>query len=88
MPCSSYKDAHGTTYTIPAAPASKDAKGHMLKGYPGLDLWWSRDFKARAEETLIIRQEYVDRSTADVLELTLAQAYDLIDALNQAVERA
>lgn len=86
MPCSSSKDAHGTTYAISAAPTTKDPSGHVLAGYPSLEVWWSRDFKARSEETLIIRQEYEDRSTADVLELTLAQAYDLIDALNQAVE--
>lgn len=86
MPCSSSEDAHGTTYTIAEAPSTKDTKGRTLKGYPGLDLWWSRDFKAKSEETLVIRQEYEDRSTADVLELTLGQAYDLIDALIKAVE--
>jgi hypothetical protein len=50
-----------------------------------VDVWWSRD-KSNAEETVIIRQEYEDRSTADVLELTLGQAYDLIDALNKVIE--
>jgi hypothetical protein len=48
-------------------------------------VWWSRN-GANADETLIIRQEYSDRSTADVLELTFGQAYDLIDALNKAVD--
>lgn len=86
MACSVSKDAHGTTYAIPAAPAVKDPRGHTLAGYPALDVWWSRDFKAKAEETLIIRQEYEDRSTADVLELTLSQAYDLLDAINKAIE--
>lgn len=86
MPCSSSKDAHGTTFTIAAAETTKDPKGRQLAGLPGLDLWWSRAFQKKAEETLVIRQEYPDRSTADVLELTLGQAYDLIDALNKAVE--
>lgn len=55
-------------------------------GCPALELWWSRDGD-KADETVIIRQEYSDRSTADVLELTLGQLYDLIDACNKAVER-
>ncbi|MCP1937367.1 hypothetical protein J2R95_003162 [Bradyrhizobium japonicum] len=50
-----------------------------------MEVWWSRN-GAKADETLIIRQEYPDRSTADVLELTFGQAYDLIDGLNKAVE--
>jgi len=50
-----------------------------------VDVWWSRNDK-KSGETLIIRQEYADRATADVLELTFAQVYDLIDALNKAVE--
>jgi len=58
-----------------------------LPGCPAIDVWWSRSFeRGRAEETLVIRQEYEDRSTADVLELTFGQVYDLIDALNKAVE--
>jgi hypothetical protein len=48
-------------------------------------LWWARRFKSRAEETLIIKQEnQTDRS--DVIELTLGQVYDMILALNKAVE--
>jgi hypothetical protein len=50
-----------------------------------VDVWWSRN-GAKADETLIIRQEYADRSTADVLELTFGQVDDLIDGLNRAVE--
>ena len=88
MPCGSFKDSHGTTYTIPVAESVKDPRGHTHKVYPGIDVWWSRDFKVQAEETLIIRQEYEDRAAADVLELTLGQVYDLIDALNKAVESA
>lgn len=49
-----------------------------------MEVWWSRNDKA--DETLIIRQQYDDRFDADVLELTFGQAYDLIDALNKAVE--
>jgi hypothetical protein len=84
--CSVSRDSHGTTYDIPAAEAAKSPKGgRMFHGLPAVCVWWSRNLKP-SEETLIIRQEYEDRSTADVLELTLGQAYDLIDALNKAVE--
>jgi hypothetical protein len=50
-----------------------------------LDCWWARRFKSRADETLIIKQEN-QSDRADVVELTLGQVYDLIDALNKAVE--
>lgn len=86
MPCQVSSDQHGTSYKIPSAEASKQPNGHRLAGYPAVDVWWSRSAAAKSEETVIIRQEYEDRSTADVLELTLAQTYDLIDALNRAVE--
>jgi hypothetical protein len=57
----------------------------MLPGVPELNVWWARRFKTRAEETLIIKQEnQADR--ADVIELTLGQVYDMILALNKAVE--
>jgi hypothetical protein len=85
MPCSSSTDAYGTTYHIPAAENVKDPRGRMLAGFPAVEVWWSRD-KGKASETIIIRQEYAERSTADVLELTFGQVYDLIDALNKAVE--
>lgn len=88
MACSASTDAHGTSFAIAAAETTKDARGRQLKGLPGLDVWWSRSFQAKADETLVIKQEYPDRSTADVLELTLGQVYDLIDALNKAVEAA
>jgi hypothetical protein len=86
MACSSSKDSHGTSYTIPASETVKTPGGKHLKGLPATDVWWSRNFSHNQEETLVIRQEYEDRNTADVLELTLGQVYDLIDALNRAVE--
>jgi hypothetical protein len=87
VPCSSSKDNHGTTYNIGAAEPVRTPGSKYLLGCPPIDVWWSRSFdRNHAEETLVIRQEYADRSTADVLELTLGQVYDLIDALNRAVE--
>lgn len=63
----------------------KTPGGQVRPGCPAVDVWWSRD-GVKANETIIIRQEYPDRGTADVLELTFGQLYDLIDALNKAVE--
>jgi hypothetical protein len=88
VPCKVLTDTSGTSYHIVEAQAKYTPRGHMLRGCPALDVWWNRDSKATAEETMVIRQEYADRSTADVLELTLGQAYDLIDALNKAIENA
>ena len=85
MPCHSSKDAYGTTYIIPEAKAVRTPGGHVRPGCPAVEVWWSRDGR-KADETVIIRQHYENRSTADVLELTFGQAYDLIDALNRAVE--
>lgn len=86
MSCTVSKDQHGTTYSVPSAEIVKTPGSRRLAGYPAVDIWWSRSFKEKSEETLVIRQEYEDRSTADVLELTFGQVYDLIDALNKAVE--
>lgn len=85
MPCSAERDAHGTTYTVPEVPAVKTPGVKWRPGCPAVEVWWSRDGK-KADETIIIRQQYPDRSTADVLELSFGQLYDLIDALNKAVE--
>jgi hypothetical protein len=85
MACRIERDAYGVTYTIPAEPAVRTPGGQWRPGCPSVDLWWSRDGN-KADETVIIRQEYGDRSTADVLELTQGQVYDLIDALNRAME--
>lgn len=79
------RDRNGTSYTISASPSVKSPGGTVLPGTPELCAWWARRFKSRAEETLIIKQENMaDR--ADVIELTLGQVYDLIFALNKAVE--
>ena len=86
MPAQSTTDAYGTSYTIPEDAAVKTPGAKWRPGCPAVEVWWSRD-GAKADETVIIRQQYENRSTADVLELTQGQVYDLIDALNKAVER-
>lgn len=85
MPAQKTTDAHGTTYHILEAPTVKTAGGQVRRGCPAVEVWWSR-YGKKPDETIIIRQEYENRLTADVLELTLGQVYDLIDALNSAVE--
>jgi hypothetical protein len=85
VPAQSSTDAHGTTYTIPAAPAVRTPGAQWRPGCPAVEVWWSRN-GAKADETLIIRQEYEDREHAEVMELTFGQVYDLIDGLNRAVE--
>jgi hypothetical protein len=85
VPADSHTDQFGTTYTIQAEPAVKTPGCQWRPGCPAVEVWWSRN-GAKADETLIIRQEYPDRSNADVLELTFGQVYDLIDGLNKAVE--
>jgi hypothetical protein len=85
VPCSSSKDSYGTTYSIAAEEIKKTPKGLIRPACPAVEVWRSRNGK-KADETLIIRQEYADRDTADVLEITFGQVYDLIDALNKAVE--
>ena len=85
MPLKIDRDRNGTSYTIPAAETIKTPGGTTLPGSPELNVWWARRFKTRAEETLIIKQEnQSDRS--DVIELTLGQVYDMIMALDKAVE--
>ena len=79
------RDRNGTSYTIPSSQTVKTPGGTMLPGSPELCVWWARRFKSRAEETLIIKQEN-QSDRADVIELTLGQVYDLILALNKAVE--
>jgi hypothetical protein len=85
MPARSETDNYGTSFYIEGAPAVKTPGGHVRPGCPLVEVWWSRNGD-KADETIIIKQEYANRSTADVVELTLGQVYDLIDALNRAVE--
>ena len=86
MPAKCSSDGDGTLFTIPAAEIVKTPGAKYRSGFPAVEVWWSRSNRNKSEETLIIRQEYPDRKTAEVLELTFGQAYDLIDALNRAVE--
>jgi hypothetical protein len=84
MACRASRDANGTTYIVPYDKTQRDPAGRVLAGVPEVQVWWARRFKARRDETLLIRQEN-NQQRADVIELTLGQVYDLIHALGHAV---
>mgnify|MGYP000175519507 CR=1 FL=1 len=82
--CKAIRDTHGTLWRVPAANTVK-IKGKLIDGAPQIDVWWDRDVAFKDNEHLIIRQENAtDR--ADVLTLTLAQAYDLLHAIATAIK--
>ena len=62
---------------------SREGRKRVLTSAPTKKLGWKTD----QSETLIIRQENGINIGADVIIITLGQAYDLIDALTQAVEK-
>jgi hypothetical protein len=78
-------DKQGSHFIIDADNAMTPG-GIKRPGCPLVEVWWSRDGK-RADETIIIRQEWAGRDTAEVLEVTQGQAYDLMKALADAMER-
>jgi hypothetical protein len=87
MPCETISDPHGTSFYIADVDTQTSPGGRVLPGSASVEVWWARLFKDNREEKLLIRQENrTDR--ADVVEVTLGQLYDLIDALNKAVEVA
>jgi hypothetical protein len=83
LACKAIRDTYGTLYRVPAfepAPPNRT----KLTARPNVDVWWDRDPKNKSDEDLIIRQDNGDK--ADVVIITLGQLYDLIEALNGAVE--
>lgn len=86
MACRVVKDDGGEFFVIPTAKDVVTPGGKRLPGSPQLMAWWDRDLKNRSDENLLIRQEN-DTKKADVLSLTLAQAYDLHHALGCLIMR-
>jgi hypothetical protein len=78
------------------ASQRKDKDGHHWivekdGGCTQLDVWWNRTTKrfrgqSLTAELLVIRQDREDQTGADTVCLQLGQVYDLIDALNKAVD--
>ena len=85
MAAKAERDKNGTTYIVPADRNFRTAGGKSLPALPEVTVWWARRWKEKREETLMIRQE-TKGQMADVVELTLGQVYDLIDALNKSIE--
>lgn len=76
------KDGDGHHWTVPASSW----------GHSHVDCWWTRkDVKVGLrkvkQEELVIRQTNDADEKSDVIMLDLGQVYDLIDALNKAVEK-
>lgn len=85
MACKVFRDTHGSLWRVPAQPDVTTKGGKKYEGCPQIDIWWDRGTD-KADENLIIRQENEDGEKADVLQLTLSQAYDLIHALGWAIK--
>jgi hypothetical protein len=82
--CKVERDRYGTTYHVPADADVKTPGGILLPGNPGITVFWERQFKKKANETLMVRQE--NGKHVDLIQATLPQLYALIEALNAAVE--
>lgn len=70
------------SYVVPeeSYPFNKRT-GRAPYSFAQVEAWWSNGGKGT---TMLVRQESND-TRADVLELSLGQVYDLIDALNRAL---
>jgi hypothetical protein len=80
------RDGDGHHWLVPA-----DNQG-LPKSAP-VTLWWSRKTvlvrgQKQRSELLVIRQDSGLTDRADLITLTLGQTYDLLEALNRAIERA
>lgn len=87
MACSVHRDANGTGWHIKASKSVVTKGGKKYEGCPEVQCWWDRDVTNKSDENLIIRQESVDgKSEADVIQITLGQAYDLLHAIALAIK--
>jgi hypothetical protein len=77
VPCS----ANDGMWLVPPFKPEKRENAHLATSQ--VEVWWNRG-PSRGEETLVLRQPWDDQ--AQVIMLSFGQAYDLIDALNKAVE--
>jgi hypothetical protein len=83
MPCTVSRDEHGALYRVPAFTPDKKYAA-KLDASPHIDVWWDRGAR-KDDEVLMIRQENT-RTHADVVSLTLGQAFDLLHALASAIK--
>ncbi len=85
MACKVTRDTHGTLWHVPLAPPVTTKGGKRYEGCGALDVWWDRDVTNKADENIIIRQDNGPEE-ADVIQITLGQAYDLLHALGWAIK--
>jgi hypothetical protein len=83
MTAKQHKDGDGHHWCVPASSW----------GHAQIDIWWTRKdvkvgHKKVQQEELVIRQTNECEDKADVLMIDHGQVYDLIDALNKAVEHS
>lgn len=85
------RDEYGALYRVQAFTpdiASLDVRknpGRRLTAIPHIDVWWDRDAIKRDDELLLLRQVNGDKR-ADVITLTMGQAYDLLHAVGSAIK--
>jgi hypothetical protein len=79
------RDTYGTLWRIPEARPVTTPGGKSYEGCASVDVWWDRDATNKSNENLIIRQETEGNVEADVIQITMAQGYDLLHALSCAL---
>lgn len=84
--CSVHRDENGTGWRVPAARAVKTKGGKTYEGCQAVEVWWDRDVTNKSDENIILRQERGGGEPADVIQITLGQAYDLLHALGWAIK--
>lgn len=80
MACQVVRDEHGALYRVPPYSPPQTQKLPPKHGVPHIDVWWDRDAVHKDDELLMLRQENTDQH-ADVITLTLGQAFDLLHAV-------
>ncbi len=86
MACKVTRDTHGTLWHVPQQKQVQTPGSKQFLGCGALDIWWDRDILNRADENIIIRQDNGTEEDADVIQITLGQAYDLLHALGWAIK--
>lgn len=80
MGCQVIRDEYGALYRVPAYLPPDNQKLPPKDKLPQIDVWWDRDAVKHDDELLMIRQEN-EPTRADVITLSLGQAYDLLHAI-------
>jgi hypothetical protein len=85
MACQVHRDDKGALYRVPAYEPPKTQKLPPKHKVPHIDVWWDRDAVKRDDELLMLRQEN-GTEQADVITLSLGQAFDMLHAISEAIK--